>query len=121
MPEFSEVFRAYGAEYESTMKRFLGNEGMYLRLLGMLFQDENKEQLGAALRSGDLEQAFAAAHTLKGVAGNLGLTPLWQAVSTLVEPLRVRQEREDYGTLYEAVCWEFQRAEAFYGDLNKGE
>ena len=35
-----------------------------------------------------MTSAFEAAHTLKGVTGNMGLTPLYDAVCTIVEPLR---------------------------------
>ena len=41
MPTFRDVFEAYGADYDTTMARFMGNEAMYLQLLDMLFQDEN--------------------------------------------------------------------------------
>ena len=36
----------------------------------------------------DLIAAFDAAHTLKGVLSNMGLTPLYDCVSAIVEPLR---------------------------------
>ena len=49
MPTFRDVFEAYGADYDTTMARFMGNEAMYLQLLDMLFQDENMQKLGAAL------------------------------------------------------------------------
>ena len=80
MPTFRDVFEAYGADYDTTMARFMGNEAMYLQLLDMLFQDENMQKLGAALANRDYTAAFEAAHTLKGVVGNMGLTPLYEAV-----------------------------------------
>ena len=51
MADFRTIFEAYGGDYESTMERFLGNEAMYKRLLGMLFADENMAKLDQALRS----------------------------------------------------------------------
>ena len=68
MPGFPECFAAYGADHRDTMARFLGSESLYLRFLDMLPQDDNLRKLGAALADGDLERAFLAAHTLKGVA-----------------------------------------------------
>ena len=112
MPGFPECFAAYGADHRDTMARFLGSESLYLRYLDMLPQDDNLRKLGAALADGDLERAFLAAHTLKGVAGNLGLLPLSRAVCAIVEPLRAREAR-DYGALYQAVLEEFRRADAF--------
>ena len=112
MGNFREEFETYGADYETTMARFMGNEALYLRCLEMLFQDENLRRLGAALAEGDLSGAFEAAHTLKGVAGNLGLTPLYEAVCGLVEPLRAGEDGACL-ELYEEVCLEFQKAELF--------
>ena len=121
MPTFRDVFEAYGADYDSTMARFMGNEAMYLQLLDMLFQDENMQKLGAALANRDYTAAFEAAHTLKGVVGNMGLTPLFEAVCVIVEPLRSRECRDDYAALYQRVESEFQRAEALRKKLREGE
>ena len=119
MNGFKEKFTAYGADYTVTMERFLGNEAMYLRLLDMLFEDQSLRQLADALGAGDIEGAFAAAHTLKGIVGNMGLTPLYQAVCILVEPLRAGEQRGDYLDLYQAVENEFQRADLFRRQLKE--
>lgn len=121
MGDFKEQFVAYGADYEGTMQRFMGNEAMYMKFLGMLFQDDNLQKLGDAICAGDLAGAFAAAHTLKGVVGNMGLTPLYQAVCAIVEPLRNGERREDYPALYEAVQQEFQRVGELRNNILGGE
>ena len=82
MDNFKEIFAAYGVDYDATLRRFAGNMALYLRVLGMLPNDKSLEKLGAAIDSGDLDSAFEAAHTLKGVAGNLGLAPMFEAVHT---------------------------------------
>ena len=120
MPDFKEIFESYGADYTQTMERFLGSESFYLRMLGMLPDDESCVQLGRALDGGDLEDAFRAAHTLKGVAGNLGLKPLYEAVCRIVEPLRRGEASEGYGAMYRTVREEVQRAEQLYRDLTRG-
>ena len=53
MGEFREIFEVYGADYNSTMARFMGNEAMYLKFLDMLFKDDNLEKLGTALEQQD--------------------------------------------------------------------
>lgn len=120
MQEFKELFEAYGADYQGTMSRFMGNETMYLKFLKMLFQDDNLHKLGEAIDSGNLKAAFEAAHTLKGVVGNMGLTPLYKAVCDIVIPLRTREERKDYPLLYQAIQKEFLRAEELGENLNRG-
>ena len=121
MQGFKEMFEAYGADYQTTMTRFIGNETMYLRFLDMLFQDTNPQKLSGALESGDLTGAFEAAHTLKGVAANMGLAPLSDAVSAIVEPLRNREQRDDYLVLYRAIQVEFERADDLRRRLKGGE
>lgn len=120
MSGFQTIFNAYGGDNSTAMGRFFGNEGMYLRFLDMFFQDESFQQLENALDAGDLKDAFAAAHTLKGVAGNMGLTPLYEAVCVIVERLRTEEPRKDYPVLCKAIQAEFYRAELFRKQLKKG-
>ncbi len=56
------------------------------------------------------DEAFEDAHALKGVAGNLHLTSLYDAISQLVEPLRQKDFNKDYDALYNAVK---EKLEAF--------
>ena len=120
MGEFREIFEVYGADYNSTMARFMGKEAMYLKFLDMLFKDDNLEKLGTALEHQDYEAAFAAAHTLKGVVGNMGLTPLFNAVCAIVESLRKREVPEDYNVLYQIIQTGFLQADEFRKKLKEG-
>ena len=120
MGEFREIFEVYGADYNSTMARFMGKEAMYLKFLDMLFKDDNLEKLGTALEQQDYEAAFAAAHTLKGVVGNMGLTPLFNAVCAIVESLRKREVPEDYNVLYQLIQTGFLQADEFRKKLKEG-
>lgn len=117
MADFKQCFDAYGANYKQTLDRFMGNEKMYLKFLNMLFKDQSVNQLGDALAQGDLKAAFEAAHTLKGVSANLGLTPLFDAVCEIVEPLRGKDEGTDYMALYGQIRMEMDRAADFLSSL----
>ncbi|WP_343208420.1 Hpt domain-containing protein [Anaerolentibacter hominis] len=119
MSRFQEIFQLYGADYENTMNRFMGNEEMYLRILDMLFKDDNLEKLGTALEEQDYKSAFEAAHTLKGVVGNMGLTPLYDAVCAIVEPLRAGMETLDYRALYQNIQSCFEDADQFRSRLKE--
>lgn len=77
-----------GADVETTLKRFMGNEAIYQKFLGKFPDDKNYVNLGKNLEEGAFEAAYECAHALKGVVGNLGLTPIFERVSTLVEELR---------------------------------
>lgn len=90
---------AFGANVEEGLARCMGNEAIYLRLVGMMKDEAAFDTLGEALEENDLEKAFGAAHALKGVLGNLSLTPIYEPVQEITELLRARTEM-DYGPLY---------------------
>ncbi len=66
MSDVKMIMTAYGVDYALTMERFMRQERMYVRILGMLFKDESLGDLRRALQAENLEGAFQAAHTLKG-------------------------------------------------------
>lgn len=121
MQSFKENLEAYGVDYQTTMNRFMGNEKMYLKLLNLLFQDDNLQKLGKALDEKNYTAAFEAAHTLKGVVGNMGLTPLYQEVCAIVEPLRAKKHRDDYSVLYQNIQTEFKAVDVLRSSLEGGE
>lgn len=86
--KFRRQLEESGADVEATLKRFMGNDGIYQKFLGKFPNDPNYANLGTNMESGDYEEAYKCAHALKGVVGNLGLTPIFENVSTLVEELR---------------------------------
>lgn len=108
-----EALNAYGANTEEGLNRCMNNEGFYFRLIGMALADGNFEKLRDALEAGDLAAAFESAHALKGVLGNLSLTPLYQPASELTELLRVRAEGDYKGLLEEVLRQRDRLAEIF--------
>lgn len=93
-----DALREFGANVEDGLQRCMNNESFYLRLVPMAANDTGFEKLRAAVAACDLDAAFEAAHALKGVLGNLSLTPLYEPVSVLTELLRTRQEA-DYASM----------------------
>lgn len=82
-----DFFQAIGGNLSEVMGR-LPSEKMILRFLKMYSQDTSYSDLVKAYEEGNVKQAFLAAHTLKGVASNLGLSDLQQAASVLTESVR---------------------------------
>ncbi|WP_294145492.1 Hpt domain-containing protein [uncultured Clostridium sp.] len=119
MQSFREILGAYGVDYDRTMARFMGNEKFYLKILKRLPQDQNLDGLGAALDKEDLAAAFEAAHTIKGLAGNLGLQSIYEVISAMVEPLRAGEPREDYKIFYQTVCEEYRKVEHMRMELEQ--
>ena len=89
-----EKLNDFGANTSEGLSRCYGNEMLYLRLVGMIPAEANFDKLQDALQSGDLDGAFEAAHALKGVLGNLSLTPMYQVCSEMTELLRARTEMD---------------------------
>ena len=97
-----EVLRNAGADVESGLSRCLGKEDLYLKLVNMGLCDAKFEELGPALEAGDLDKAFELCHALKGVIGNLAITPLYDDLSAMTEKLRGR-EAADYSVMYSDI------------------
>jgi two-component system sensor histidine kinase/response regulator len=82
-----------GIDTADGLRRVLGRSDLYLTLLRKFVagQREVVDQIRAALAAGDLEGARRLAHTLKGLAGNIGAAALQQAAATLEAALATPQ------------------------------
>ena len=74
-----------GIDIASGLLRVSRNEQLYLRLLTQFADDyhDAAERLTTAWQNGDWETASRQAHTIKGVAGNLGATTVHESAATL--------------------------------------
>lgn len=107
MSELTDRLRAAGADMDGAMNRLVNDEELYATCFGYFMDDPAFAALGAALDSEDYAAAFEAAHSLKGVSGNLGLTRLYQLCGGLVEPLRHGQPGDAHlSELYAALIEE---------------
>ncbi len=82
-----ECYTKLGGDYEGVVGRFRGEERVQRFALKFL-SDSSYEELCQALEAQNVADAFRAAHTLKGVAQNLGFTPLYQSSHEMTEALR---------------------------------
>lgn len=97
-----DALRQIGVEPEEGLHRCMDNEEFYIKLVEMVPDDEGFSKLQEALGRNDLNAGFEAAHALKGVVGNLSLTPLYQPVYEITELLRSRTEM-DYSPLLTTI------------------
>jgi CheY-like chemotaxis protein/HPt (histidine-containing phosphotransfer) domain-containing protein len=79
-----------GVDLEDGLKRVVGNKRLYRDLLVQFVakQANAPAQISAAMESGDRELAQRIAHTVKGVAGNIGLPAVFHAAKTLETSIR---------------------------------
>ena len=86
-----EGLKAFGADTDDGLSRCMGNKDFYFKLITKVIDDKSFDALETAIFAGDLDTAFEAAHSLKGVLGNLALTPIYDPVFEMTEFLRARQ------------------------------
>ncbi len=79
---------AQGIDYEEGLNRFCGNAELYETFLKKFPKDETFRQLKDAMQQEDYKEAFNAAHTINGVAGNLSLSCFYHKVVPFVDLLR---------------------------------
>ena len=83
-----------GLDARTGLARVGGNEKLYRKLLGQFVQEQGSafEEITGALNAGDAALAERLAHTLKGVAGNLGATEVQTAAAALEGAIRGRSD-----------------------------
>ena len=89
-----DALKRFGADTDDGLTRCMGNEGFYFKLIGKVVEDKSFSCLEEAVAAGDLDKAFDAAHSLKGVLGNLALTPIYQPVFEITELLRAKSDAD---------------------------
>ena len=97
-----DSLKSFGANTDEGLERCMGMEDFYLEMVELGVSDERFDSLLGLLEAGDLDEAFEVVHALKGVIGNLALTPLYETICEITEHLRAR-EKMDYKPLYEKM------------------
>lgn len=78
----------FGANTKEGLDRCMNNEAFYLRLVDKAINDDSFIKLKDELENKNYDEAFKIAHSLKGVLGNLSLTPLYDLAVEITENLR---------------------------------
>ena len=83
---------------------------MFVAKMLKKFMDNNAyEEILSLYKKKDYRALFAASHSLKGVAGNLALTPLYDIASTITEATRnsddinLDNEMADFKKIYNLI------------------
>ncbi len=82
-----ECYDKMGADYDDVLTR-LKSEVLVRKFALKFLDDDSYMNLKNAMDSKNADEAFRGAHTLKGVAQNLGFGPLYEAAAKLTEVLR---------------------------------
>ena len=82
--EIKTCLREAGVDVEGALERLMGSEALLERFLKKFPADPNYAGLVSAVERGDHEAALTAAHTLKGMCGNLSMTALFDLLTRQV-------------------------------------
>jgi len=110
-----EALNNFGAKTQEGLARCLGQEEFYLRLVKSALDSVDFDKLSAALAEDDLDTAFEKAHALKGVLGNLALTPMFEVAQEMTELLRTRT-KTDYTEYNEKLNAMRQELRSLYAE-----
>lgn len=83
-----EKLEEAGIDVSGALERFMGNDALLERFLKKFLNDTNYEKLADAISTGNQEDALTAAHTLKGITGNLEMKELFTMLTEQVAALR---------------------------------
>ena len=107
-----ECYAALGGDYDDAMGR-LRSEKLVNKFVLRFLDDKSYDLLCDAMEAENYEEAFRAAHTIKGVCANLAFTGLGRSSGELTEALRhgrapgaeglAEQVKEDYRRTVEAI------------------
>lgn len=85
-----EFLESKGFDVNGALKRFLNNEALYKKCMKKFLDDNSYEDFRQAYDAGNCNDAFRAAHTMKGIVANLGINSLYHVLVPMVEKLRVQ-------------------------------
>lgn len=103
-----ECYEKMGGDYDDVVNRLRTDERIK-RFLLKVADDKSFDELCSALAAHDVDTAFRAAHTLKGVCSNLSITRLFNSASALTEELRGKTEYSaDFEPLLEKVRADYE-------------
>lgn len=99
-----------GVDIKGTLERFLGNEAMYEKFLSKFVSDPNFQLLCQSVSEQNYDEVERVAHTMKGVAGNLGLNPVQDLLQLVVNAVRAGDYQAIEGFMaqltpkYDLIC-----------------
>lgn len=106
-----ECYRELGGDFAQAEQR-LCKASLVKRFITKFLDDDSFAELCRAMQAGQREEAFRAAHTLKGVSANLSFSRLQASAGRLTELLRPETDAipetaapllEEVGRDYEAT------------------
>lgn len=80
--------KGIGCDIDDGLNRFMQNASLYEKMLRKFPESLAKVNLVKDFSDHNVENAISEAHTIKGVTGNLSITPLYVSYTEIVKLLR---------------------------------
>ena len=77
------------------LQRMMNNNKLYTKLLDKFKNDPSMASIESAMAEGNMENARAAAHSLKGISANLSLTELYKQSMELESQIKENSVKPD--------------------------
>lgn len=113
-----ECYLILGADYDGVVSRLMTEERVR-KFLMKLPQDDSYSSLCDAVECMNIEEAFRGAHTLKGIALNLGLSEMAGTASELTEELRKGEFTPRSGELFELLKESYGKTMEAIGSMSE--
>lgn len=114
-------------DINAALRRFSENEAIYSACMNAFLYDQTVEHLNESIEKGLWDDAFTAAHALKGVAGNMGFIPLMHDTGQLIVLIRggrtseIRQALEKVNSSYRDIVDGINQYFVLEGEKSKGD
>lgn len=89
-----EELKKLGVDIDGGVARIGGNETLYRKLLGSFVKAMNQYYVGTDFDGKEYADIIEKTHAIKGAAGNLSITPVYEAYTRIVDLLRADQPEQ---------------------------
>lgn len=89
-----EELKKLGVDVDGGVARLGGNQGLYRKLLVSFVKAIHQYYVGTDFDGTEYADVIEKTHAIKGAAGNLSITPVYEAYTKIVDLLRADQPEE---------------------------
>lgn len=83
-----EELKSLGVDVDGGVKRLGGNENIYKKMLGSFLKMMKQYEVDPDFGCENYDEVIERAHAIKGGAGNLVVTPIYESYTEIVDLLR---------------------------------
>lgn len=107
-----------GYDVDGALARFVNNEMLFMTFLKKVPGDAHFDAILPDVEGGNFDEAHKNAHAIKGVVGNLGMTPVFDASADLCVALKAGTDPADIRAKYDTFAEEYKKASEIINSLS---